>query len=181
MLNTSISKNNKSSAERQTLRILCVCLGNICRSPIAQAVFTRAAQEYGFSVSVDSAGTSACHVGEAPDARMQKAGLEKNYTIALQKSRALSSNDFSQFDYILAMDEENLLAIKALCSGAYIHQKAAQIELALSYLQSDSQYHGSLYVPDPYYGGEKGFADVVGMLEDAAKGFFSSLQSQEAK
>jgi len=99
----------------QTPKVLFICLGNICRSPTAEAVFRVRAAQAGLDVFIDSAGTSGWHIGEPPDPRSIEAGEARGYSFKGQASRKVIRADFGQFDYVLAMDEKNLRALKEIC------------------------------------------------------------------
>lgn len=143
------------------MRILFVCLGNICRSPTAEGVFRQRLAAAGLQdlVQVDSAGTAAWHVGKAPDARTQKAALSRGYDLTALRARQFTAQDFRDFDLILAMDKSNLQDIRQL------QPQVAQAEVDL-FLQ---RYQLALdEVPDPYYGGPESFEQVLDFLEQAA-------------
>jgi len=133
--------------------VLFVCLGNICRSPTAEAVFrARAGQS---DIFIDSAGTGAWHAGEPPDPRSRAEGEKRGYSFAGQSARKVRAQDFHTFDYILAMDRSNLSDLKVIQP----HDGMAQLSL---FLPDGSD------VPDPYYGGPDGFARVVDLIEAAS-------------
>lgn len=140
------------------MRVLFVCLGNICRSPTAEAVFRHKLHEAGLEarVSVDSAGTGDWHVGKAPDARTRVAAMRRGYDLSALRARQVSTADFTDFDLILAMDLSNLAHLERLGRGA----GPAELDLFLR------RYAGALdEVPDPYYGGEAGFEQVLDLIE----------------
>ncbi|SDH44964.1 low molecular weight protein-tyrosine-phosphatase [Pseudomonas panipatensis] len=143
------------------MRVLFVCLGNICRSPTAEGVFRHKLREAGLEarVSVDSAGTGDWHVGKAPDARTRVAALKRGYDLSSLRARQVSRADFAAFDLILAMDLANLADLQRLRQGA----GEAELDLFLR------RYAGELdEVPDPYYGGEAGFEQVLDLIERAS-------------
>lgn len=148
-------------------KVLFVCLGNICRSPTAEAVFRHKASAAGLDVYIDSAGTGGWHQGDAPDSRAIKAGSQRGYSFAGQSARAVEPEDYRDFDHILAMDRRNLSDLKAETPAEY----AKKIKLFLSYGQSSESE-----VPDPYYGGGQGFEQVLDLIEDACEGLIKSLQ-----
>ena len=142
------------------MRVLFVCLGNICRSPTAEGVFRRKLHEAGLEsrVTVDSAGTGDWHVGKAPDARTRVAAMRRGYDLSALRARQVRKADFGEFDLILAMDLANLADLKRLGQGV----GTAELDLFLR------RYAGELdEVPDPYYGGEAGFEQVLDLIERA--------------
>ena len=136
-------------------------MGNICRSPAAQAVFERCVAEAGLQdmIASDSAGTHAYHVGEPPDARMQAAARRRGLDLAGQRARRISEDDFLRYQYILAMDRANLEALNQMRGAG-----GTQPELLMSYAPNAPMDE----VPDPYYGGETGFERVLDLVEEAA-------------
>jgi low molecular weight protein-tyrosine phosphatase len=152
------------------MKILFVCMGNICRSPTAESVVRRAIREAGMdgSVQIDSAGTHGYHVGLPPDQRAQQAAASRGYDISTLRGRQVERADFEQFDLVLAMDQDNLRNLKRLCPARFQHK----VRLLLSY----SRKYPNLDVPDPYYGGNRGFEDVLDMVEDAAKGLIKAIR-----
>lgn len=138
---------------RDPTRILFVCLGNICRSPVAEQVCAQLAAQspLGARLALDSAGTGAWHVGESPDRRMQQAAREAGFRLA-GAARAVEDGDFERFDLILAMDRQNLAELRRRCPDG-LRDKIR--------LFGDFDPEGQAEVPDPYYGGEDGFAAVV--------------------
>ena len=141
-------------------KVLFVCLGNICRSPAAEAIFKKMVQERGLEKNfiIDSAGTSGFHQGELPDSRMRAHGSKRDYTLN-SRSRQLVASDLDKFDHILVMDKKNLTATLALASNI----NASKVELLTDYCKKIKIDH----VPDPYYGGAEGFERVFDILEDA--------------
>jgi protein-tyrosine phosphatase len=151
------------------VRILAVCLGNICRSPAAEAAISEAAQEAGVVVEVESAGTGSWHVGEPPDPRMVQAAASVGLQIA-GTARQVRPEDFSDFDLIVAMDRNNYDDIVALAPDG---EAAAKVRMFRSY---DPNATG-LDVLDPYYGGTEGFHQVVAATRAAARGLVGSLRA----
>ncbi|OQX39362.1 MAG: phosphotyrosine protein phosphatase [Oceanospirillales bacterium LUC14_002_19_P2] len=151
------------------MRILFVCLGNICRSPTAQVVFERVVEQAGLSdqITVDSAGTSACHAGETPDKRAIDAASHRGYRMSHIRSRQVRAEDFDRFDLVLAMDKANLQALLSCCPASSQYK----VRLFLD-------YEGSVQaeVPDPYYGGKDGFETVLDLIEEASQALLSSLK-----
>jgi protein-tyrosine phosphatase len=154
------------------LRILFVCLGNICRSPTAEGVLrTLAAREAPeLPLEVDSAGTADFHVGEPPDPRTQAAGLRRGYDLAALRARMIEPADFGHFDLILAMDEENLRVLRRRAPAHFQERLRLLLEFA-----PDADSHD---VPDPYYGGPNGFEEVLDLVEAAARGLLKHLRQR---
>lgn len=152
---------------RPLKHILFVCLGNICRSPTAKAVFDARLAAEGLRVTTDSAGLTGYHVGCPPDERARKAALERGLDISDQRARLVTGEDFTRFDLILAMDRSNLAGLERVRPP----EASARVELLMS-LAPD---YGLDEVPDPYYGGEDGFRRVIDMLEEAAERLLQEL------
>jgi protein-tyrosine phosphatase len=146
-------------------------MGNICRSPSAQGVFRRALRERApdLDIRVESAGTHDYHLGEAPDARARVAANRRGIDISQLRARKIEPRDFQRFDLILAMDEENLRELKSRADVAY-HER---IRLLMEFAPQAQRRS----VPDPYYGGEQGFEDVLDLLEEAMGGLIDELLS----
>ena len=147
-----------------TSKVLFVCMGNICRSPMAEGVFRTMVKQAGLEdvVTVESAGTHAFHVGEVPDKRAQSISAKRGYDISGLSARMVKSSDFEEFDYILAMDWENLALLQSQAP------KSAQHKLQL--FMRFATEHESATIPDPYYGGPQGFETVLDYIEDASTG-----------
>jgi protein-tyrosine phosphatase len=147
-------------------------MGNICRSPTAEGVFSRLIQEQGFAgrIEVDSAGTHEYHVGEPPDRRAQASAMKRGIDLSVQRARRVEKNDFERFDYVLAMDEDNYGCLVALCPE--VHQ--AKLKLLMDYAPGLKQTE----VPDPYYGGNNGFERVLDMVEHAAQGLLADIRKR---
>lgn len=159
-----MSENNT-----KPVSVLFVCLGNICRSPSAEAVFKHKAQQRGLALRIDSAGTHGYHIGSPADKRSQATGEARGYSFAGLSCRKVAESDFQEFDYIMAMDKANLANLQAQCPLALQHKLA----LFLSYSSVDEEE-----VPDPYYGGQKGFELVLDFIEDAAEALLDHIQCQ---
>lgn len=151
-----------------TKKILFVCLGNICRSPTAHAVMRSKSSQLKLSIEIESAGTSASHRGEKPDSRSMREGSAAGYHFDDIVSRPVKDSDFSYYDIILAMDNDNLQELKRRCPAESQHK-----------LQLFMQYHPRFpelqEVPDPYYGGGRGFALVLSLIEQGCDGLLHSL------
>jgi protein-tyrosine phosphatase len=145
----------------EAFKILIVCMGNICRSPTAEAVFRTKVHEAGLDqhVVVASAGTHGFHEGEAADARAVRAAKKRGYDMDTFVARQITKEDFSNFDLILAMDWENHAALQQLSPRQFHHK----IKLLMSFATE----HESAVIPDPYYGGADGFETVLDYVEDA--------------
>jgi protein-tyrosine phosphatase len=157
------------------LAVLMVCLGNICRSPTAEAVLRAKLDGAGIGgrVRVDSAGTYAGHAGEPPDARSQAHARRRGYELSAQRARGLARDDFERFDLILAMDRQNLVDLERRCPVA----ARARLALLMAYA---SGHRRQAEVPDPYSGGSAGFEAVLDLVEDACDGLVADLGSRLA-
>ena len=151
--------------------VLFVCLGNICRSPAAEAIFIDLIQKKRLTDSffVDSAGTGNWHIGKKADLRMRIAAERRNITI-LSRARQITSEDLEKFNYILAMDNSNFKNIKNLKNLTSSTQLAA-----IKKIQDFRSVFKEEEVPDPYFGGEEGFDNVLDILEDSVTGFLNSI------
>lgn len=156
-------------------KVLFVCLGNICRSPTAEAVFRHLVEEAGLErkIEIDSAGTAAYHIGKQPDHRTQAAARDREILMSDLKARQAVEQDFHDFDFILAMDSENLANLEAIQPVG----SKATLQLFLDEYGS----MGYSEVPDPYYGGPDGFELVLDLLEDGCGQFLKSLEKQGFK
>ncbi|HSY06111.1 MAG TPA: low molecular weight protein-tyrosine-phosphatase [Steroidobacteraceae bacterium] len=154
------------------MKILFVCLGNICRSPTAEAVLralaAREAPE--LPVEVDSAGTAGYHIGEPPDPRAAAAGARRGYDLKALRARMVEPEDFERFDLILAMDEDNLRVLRRR-APAVAH---GRLRLFLEFAPAGTPAE----VPDPYYGGPNGFEEVLDLAEAATRGLLEHLRQR---
>ncbi len=155
------------------VNVLFVCMGNICRSPTAEGVFRHQIEAAGLAdmVFIDSAGTHAYHVGKPPDQRAQTAAAKRGYDLAGLRGRQVGEDDFEKFDYILAMDDDNLSILKQLCPPSQQHK--------LSLFLVHGERYNEREVPDPYYGGEQGFEHVLDLVEDASVGLLKNIKNPE--
>ncbi len=152
--------------------VLFICMGNICRSPTAHGVFRKLVQDEGLEqwIEIDSAGTHAYHVGSSPDPRAQAAAASRNIDLSDLRGRQVEMGDFHRFEYILAMDTENLGILKELCPAEAEEKLCLFMEFAPDY--------GMREVPDPYYGGDRGFDQVFDMIEEASKGLIAEIRQR---
>lgn len=157
------------------MKILFVCLGNICRSPTAEAVFrTIASRELpDREWVVDSAGTAGYHIGDPPDRRTREAAARRGYDLSDLRARVIEPGDFERFDLILAMDRQNL---RTLEHRAPAHARE-RVRLFLDY----APQAGVAEVPDPYYGGENGFEQVLDLIEAASRGLCQALRARRTE
>lgn len=157
----------------ERLKILFVCMGNICRSPTADAVFRQHVNVAGLdhALRVDSAGTHAYHIGKPPDKRTQQAALRRGYQMHDLRARTVQDSDFFNFDYILAMDNDNLAELNFRCPDQFSHK----LSLFMKY---SPDFSLCSEVPDPYYGGSEGFENVLDMVENASQGLLAHIRGQ---
>lgn len=151
--------------------VLFVCLGNICRSPTAHAVFAYYVkqQKLADKIKVDSAGTAGYHEGEPPDKRSIEAARLRGYDLSTLRARQVIAADFNKFDYILAMDEDNLLNLEQMQPESY----KGHLGLFLNFSSSIETE-----VPDPYYGGAQGFSKVLDLVESASEGLIKQIREK---
>ena len=152
-------------------KLLMVCMGNVCRSPMAQIVTTRLVQQAGMAreLDVDSAGTHAGRVGEPPDPRAKAALSARGYAVGKSRSRKIGEQDFERYDLILAMDQANLNDLRRICPNEHTHKLRLFLEFANSLEARE--------IPDPYYGNAQGFERVLDMCEAAGRGLVAYLRS----
>ena len=152
------------------ISVLFVCLGNICRSPAAEAIFINLLEKKGLTDSfiVDSAGTGSWHIGKKADSRMRIAAERRDINI-LSRARQITSNDFEEFNYILAMDDSNFRNIQDL------KNKTSTEFASIKKIQNFRSVFNEQEVPDPYFGGNEGFDHVLDILEDSVSGFLESI------
>lgn len=151
------------------VKVLFVCMGNICRSPTAHGVFRKLVTEAALAsaVEIDSAGTHGYHIGEPPDARARQTALERGIDIGDLRARRAEPEDFLLYDYVLAMDRENFESLSLICPPGMEQKLMLLMDFAPDLRVRD--------VPDPYYGGQQGFDQVFDMVEAAARGLLADL------
>ena len=157
---------------KRGMKILFVCMGNICRSPTAHGVFEQLVRETSYTdrIVIDSAGTHAYHVGEAPDTRSQQHAKQRGYRLDHLRARQITVDDFEIFDLILVMDWENLALTEQL-APAHHRRKIKR-------LTEFCRKHSSTVVPDPYYKGSEGFEEVLDIVEDACEGLLEFTKNR---
>jgi protein-tyrosine phosphatase len=155
---------------RQPVKVLFVCMGNLCRSPMAEGVFRQYVARAGLDglIVIDSAGTHDYHIGDPPDPRAQRAAGRRGYDLSALRGRQVSTADFTEFDYVLAMDEMNLRALTRLCPSRHAHKLRLLMEFSTGAALRE--------VPDPYYGDEQGFELVLDLAEEASQGLLEHLR-----
>lgn len=161
-----------TQGKKKKIRLLFVCLGNICRSPAAEGIMKSIVEKNDLQdlIEVDSAGTSGWHEGELPDERMRAHGEKRKYDFC-SRSRKFKKSDFDDFDYIIVMDENNYHNVKVLAHSSHQMDK---IRLMTDFSQ---QYNYYEQIPDPYYGGSSDFELVLDLLEDACKGLMHTIKN----
>ena len=172
-------KLSDSAAVTDKIRVLFVCMGNICRSPTAEGVFRKLVEEAGLSgrVEVDSAGTHAYHVGAPPDARSQAAAAARGYDLGGLRGRQLSEYDAERFDYVVVMDRGNYNRTVGLFGSAEPSDgQRARVRLFMDFAAGRAEVE----VPDPYAGGREGFELVLDMIEEAAGGLLAEISARLA-
>ncbi len=159
-------------SEKTKYRILFVCLGNICRSPLAEGIMQTYLEREGLdnTIKVDSAGILSYHQGELPDQRMRAHAAKRGYNL-VSRSRPVKSDDFDNFDLILGMDDRNIDDLKELAPTLEAMQKIGRMTDFCQRIPAD-------YVPDPYFGGASGFEKVLDILEDACEGLLEYLKNK---
>jgi protein-tyrosine phosphatase len=154
------------------MRILFVCMGNICRSPTAEGVMRRLVEGAGLNIEIDSAGTGAWHAGEPPDRRATLAARGRGITLE-GAARQVTPDDFRRFDLLIALDRANLRELLAIAPD---EEAAERVRLLREF---DPGAGGDLDVPDPYYGADRGFETVLDMVEAACRGLIDELRAAE--
>lgn len=156
-------------------KVLFVCMGNICRSPMAEGMFRHAIKAAGLEsqVQIDSAGTHSYHVGSPPDVRAQQASKKRGIDISSQRSRQVTAKDFSEYDYLLVMDGANYAHL--------IRRAPPEHQPKVRRLLSFSRKYPNLDVPDPYYGGTQGFEENLDMIQDAVSHLVREIETSQPK
>ena len=159
-------------AVRKDTNVLFVCMGNICRSPMAHGVFQSLVEKRSLqgAIGVDSAGTYAYHAGEPPDPRARAVAARRGYSLEHLRARKVSASDFTAFDLILAMDHQNHEDLLARCPET----RRDKVRLLLNFARRTEREE----VPDPYYGGLDGFETVLDLIEDACSGLLEHIQTR---
>jgi len=155
---------------QKKVQVLFVCMGNICRSPTAHGVFRKMVIDEGLSdlIEIDSAGTHAYHVGNPPDRRAQQTAHFRGIDLSDLRARQARSEDFEQFDYVIAMDKDNFHGLKLISPEGKLDRLHMFLDFAPSIKAKE--------VPDPYYGGHEGFERVFDMVEEASKGLLEDIR-----
>ncbi|MEZ3519286.1 MAG: low molecular weight phosphotyrosine protein phosphatase [Muribaculaceae bacterium] len=156
--------------DKKKIKVLFVCLGNICRSPAAEGIFRQIVENRGVAdrFEIDSAGLYAGHAGELPDRRMRVHAFQRGYNLT-HRSRPVKTSDFEEFDLILSMDDANYTRLRALAPSPEMEAKVARTT------DFCRRHPGADHVPDPYYDGAEGFEIVLDLLEDACEGIADAL------
>ncbi|MES1930088.1 protein-tyrosine-phosphatase [Salinisphaera dokdonensis CL-ES53] len=158
----------------ETLSVLFVCLGNICRSPSAHGVFRKAVAEAGLGdrVSIESAGTGDWHIGKAPDRRATAAAASRGIDVTDLRAQQVTPADLNRFDYVLAMDADNLADLERMAPAT------GQVRAYVALFGAYSANYRNAPVPDPYFGGDQGFEHVLDMIEDASAGLLEEIKAR---
>jgi protein-tyrosine phosphatase len=158
--------------QSEPVRVLFVCMGNICRSPTAQGVFRSLVEKEGLSenIQMDSAGTIGIHAGEQPDRRARSIAKQRGVDLSDLRGRQVSSSDFEKFDYVIAMDRSNYNDLTSVCPRGS--------EEKLHLLMDFASHVGVQEVPDPYYGGAAGFERVFDLIETASEGLLQMIREK---
>ena len=157
---------------KSKVKVLFVCMGNICRSPTAEGVFRHLVltEQHDHWIMTDSAGTHAYHIGEPPDSRAQQTALSRGINLSDLRGRKAVKDDFYEFDYSLAMDNDNYQLLEQICPDG--------LENKLSLFLDFSKEYSETQVPDPYYGGDQGFEHVFDLVESASRGLLDAIKKR---
>ena len=155
-------------SQNSNVSVLLVCMGNICRSPTAEGVLRTLVERAGLAggFEIDSAGTHGYHIGAPPDSRASAAAQRRGYDLSALRARQVNELDFKHFDCILAMDRDNLSLLQRACPTEHRHKLGLFLEYAVNCDVDE--------VPDPYYGGQDGFENMLDLVEDAARGLVAA-------
>ena len=158
--------------KNKKVHILFICMGNICRSPTAEGVFRYIVQTEGLDdwIKTDSAGTHAYHVGEPPDLRAQHTALAHGIDLSDLRARKAVKDDFEQFEYLLAMDNDNYSILQQLAPDGYDDKLKLFLDFSDDFTETE--------VPDPYYGGELGFEHVFNLVQSASYGLLADIKNR---
>jgi protein-tyrosine phosphatase len=162
--------DNPETVREPDFSVLFVCMGNICRSPTVEGVFRRAVENElaEFAIDIDSAGTHAYHVGEAPDPRARRAAERRGIDLSTLRARRIAADDFTRFDLVLGMDPLNVVVMEEVCPPEFRDRIRLLLEFAPETGRED--------VPDPYYGGSNGFEYVLDLAESASAGLLTHIR-----
>lgn len=154
------------------VKVLFVCMGNICRSPTAEGVFRKMVEDEGLThlIQIDSAGTHAYHIGSAPDKRAQVAANRRGVDLSKLRARKVEKVDFELFDYVIPMDRDNYVNLLEICPS--------HLENKMQLFMEFAEDMPELEVPDPYYGGTQGFERVLDLVEAASQGLLWNIRQK---
>jgi protein-tyrosine phosphatase len=167
------SRQRDEARAKAMVKVLFVCMGNICRSPMAEGVFRRMLEGVGLAekIYVDSAGTHSYHIGAPPDTRSQATALRRGVDLRSIRARQVTETDLVEFDYVLAMDRDNFEHLRVLCQNPELQR---HVRLFLDFAPDLPERE----VPDPYYGGSGGFERVMDLVEEAAQGLLIQIRER---
>lgn len=165
-------------SSKMPYKVLCVCLGNICRSPTAEVVLRHYCDEKQLNIFVDSAGTSNYHPNKAPDERSQKHALKRGFDLSALRARQLTTQDFLEFDLILAMDHQNFEDIQQRMQQAISEHELHRIKAKIALMSEHDTQYPKQALPDPYYGDGQGFERVLDQCESSSAGWVNVFQQQ---
>jgi len=163
------------------VKVLFVCMGNICRSPTAEGYFQHIVEEAGLAdkIKTDSAGTHAYHIGSPPDNRAQAAAKKRGINLSALRGRKVENSDFTKFDYVLAMDDSNFSDLQAVATELADGSADDSVDNLFMFLNF-AEHFSETEVPDPYYGGDLGFEHVLDLIEDASKGLLQDIKNRHS-
>ena len=169
----AIARQRDEAKAKAMVKVLFVCMGNICRSPMAEGVFRRMLEGVGLAeqIYVDSAGTHSYHIGAPPDTRSQATTLRRGVDLRSLRARLVTASDLVEFDYVLAMDRDNFEHLQVLCPDPELRRR---VQLFLDFAPDLPERE----VPDPYYGGSGGFERVMDLVEEAARGLLIQIRER---